>query len=85
MRRPPGPVGRAKPLADNALASEFAGVPVYGGAVAIIMLVATVVDGAPRSSFASRALRFSIGSRRKSSPSSSSKSEAQWTVVALVR
>ena len=44
----------------------------------------TMFVGAPRSSFASRCLRCSIGSRRKSSPSNSRTSNAQWTAAALV-
>jgi hypothetical protein len=71
-------VRRADPLRYDALAAELAGLLVDDLAVADVMMPG---DGLRSKSWVSPALRISIGSLRKSSPSSSSKSKAQSTAA----
>ena len=77
VRRTAGAIARAQPLGDDALAAELAGV-LENRQPAIVRQV--LVQPRPgrllRRTLASVALRISIGSRRRSVPSSSSRSKA---------
>ena len=72
-----GAIGRTEPLRDNALATERASLTVDDRAIRVKCALNAMPACLPRSSDFRVLLRVSIGSRRKSSPSSSSRSKAQ--------
>ena len=81
----PGAVRRAQTLRHDALAAERTSLAVDDRAIRDKCALNTMPAGLPRSSDLRVLLRISSGSRRKSSPSSSSRSKAQRTAVALDR
>ena len=78
VRRAAGAVARAEPLGDDALAAELAGVLEHRQPAVVLQVLvqAHAVAWLLRRMLASVALRVSIGSRRRSVPSSSSRSKA---------
>src|SRR5262249_28711026 len=79
--RAPGSVARAEPLRHDAFEAHLAGVPEYALAIVGEVLVQTQTRKAPTQPARERrlamgALRVSMGSRRRSWPSSSSRSKA---------
>ena len=80
-----GSVGRTEPLRHDTLAAERAGLLVDDRAVARVVLIEGDAFMGVTESFARMRLRSSIGVRRRSSPSSSSRSNAQSTAAASCR
>src|ERR1700751_988884 len=82
MRNSTGAVRRAKPLRHGALATELTCRPVDARTVVLEILIEYDAQMRTLEQLGEHALRFSIGWRRKSLPSSSSRSNAQSTAEA---
>jgi hypothetical protein len=78
-------IRRAEPLRHNALAAELAGVAVDDVAAVLKVLDQPQPDPTAAQQARQRPLRVSIGSRRKSWPSSSSKSKAYENTLSSAR
>jgi len=78
-------IRRAEPLRHNALAAELAGVAVDDVAAVLEVLDQPQPDPTAVQQARQRPLRVSIGSRRKSWPSSSSRSKAYENTLSSAR
>jgi hypothetical protein len=74
--RPAGAIGRVLPRRDDTFKAELAGVREHGRAIVLEMLIEQDARRCLGQDEASVALRVTRGSRRRSSPSSSSRSKA---------